>query len=219
MLETDVDFYVDQVTSQHFQHGEIGRKSLREGRVGGCGHLQGLHLRKQDDHGDAGCQEGIEGELEDLLRVVHKDGALDQTVGVHAFDLFTTHRSDEEERQEVEDQGQADHDRNVVVGKYAEGQADAVHQAFILVDQTFQSQNDDREQDQTVEPHDVPAVCCHVTGECVEGRKKRDTQMVGTGVLTQVPGKGETAERDLQNDHVTDELDNEFHRTQEEEPV
>ena len=79
-------------------------------------------------------------------------------------------------RDEIKHQKQAGHDGNIVVGQNGKPKGHAVEHSLLFPHKTLQSVNDQREEENAVQPHDIPAVRRHISGQRIKNPEKSDTQ-------------------------------------------
>ena len=194
---------VADVSGQHVKDGEIAGKGLRETEVSGGGRLQRVDLRDQDRSSETSRHQGTACKLHTGLK---------EALRCHL--PLKDHKAEE-----PDDQEHADHDRNVVIRRDAESQRDRVHDPPVFGDQFFRTVNDQRKQEDAVQPHHVPAVGAHIGGHRVKDPEKCRVEPILFRVFLQVPGHGEAAEAGLHDDHDRDELDHVFLRAEDDQPV
>ena len=77
---------------------------------------------------------------------------------------------------EIKHQKQAGHDGNIVVGQKWRPKGSRNEHSLLFPHKTLQSVNDQREEENAVQPHDIPAVRRHISGQRIENPEKSDTQ-------------------------------------------
>ena len=167
MIQPDFCLHIANMAGNHVKNRKILGKCLRKTHVARSGHLQGKNLRKQHYRRQTSGQQGIHRKLKPAS---HK------FLPVH---LLIQHQ----QGNEIQHHKYAGHDGDIIIGKNGQPQCQAVEHSFSISDQPLQAQNNERKQDDAVQPHDIPAVGRHISGQCVEDTEKGNTKIIGPTVL------------------------------------
>ena len=188
---------------QHIKNREIGAEGLGKIKISRRSGLQRVDFREQHHRRKSACSQGKRCEL---------GAGGEKTTG-----LFR--RIQDQKRDKIQYHENADHDGNIIIGKDRRPQGEAVQKRLFLAHQTLQPQHDQREQDNAVQPHDVPAVRRHISRQRVENPEKAHAEIIGPAMPAQIPGKAQTRQTDFEHNPVAHKFDNISLGTQHQQPV
>ena len=144
----------------HIEDREIGSPRLWEIKVAGCRTLERTDLRQQNSRRESAGKQGVDSKPRTALHVFS-----------YRSRFFQNKKCDE-----IKHQKQAGHDGNIVVGQNGKPKGHAVEHSLLFPHKTLQSVNDQREEENAVQPHDIPAVRRHISGQRIKNPEKSDTQ-------------------------------------------
>ena len=121
--------------------------------------------------------------------------------------------------QEIDHQEQAGHNGDIVVGQDAESQGPGIKSPPLLLHQKLQSPYDQGEQNDAVQPHEVPVIGCHIAGKGIEDAEEGGAEVPGPEPVPQVPGHGKARKAQLSHHHHRHELDDIGLGTEDHKPV
>ena len=185
------------LSGQHVHNGEILLHGVRKAGICRSGSLQRTELRNQQNCRETSRQEGAKTEAQ-----------------TGQSSRPPVHGLQHQLAEEPEHQEEADHDGNVVVGQDAEPQTEHVHHRALSPYEALQSQHHQREQEDAVQPHQVPGIGGHVAAHGIEHTEDGTADIQLTVMSSEIHGTGEAGETDLQNNHIGHELDDQCLRQQ-----
>ena len=168
MIQAYFRLNVADVTGDHIKNREILGKGLRKTHIARCRHLQGKNFRKQHHRCQASRQQRIHSKLK---------AAANEFLPVH---LLIQHQ----QGYEIQHHKNAGHDGDIIIRKNGHAERQAVKYSFSIFHQPLQPQNDQREQNNAVQPHNVPAICSHIARQGVKDTEKCHTKIVGPAMLS-----------------------------------
>ena len=160
VVQTDLRLHISDMAGDHIEDREIGSPRLWEIKVAGCRTLERTDLRQQNSHRESAGKQGVDSKPRTALHVFS-----------YRSRFFQNKKCDE-----IKHQKQAGHDGNIVVGQNGKPKGHAVEHSLLFPHKTLQSVNDQREEENAVQPHDIPAVRRHISGQRIKNPEKSDTQ-------------------------------------------
>ena len=169
------------MTGNHIEYGKIGTYGLWKVKVSGSRRLKGKNLRKQHCRCQTSCKQRINGKLPDCCK--------------QAFPSIPPFQNQKSPK--IDNHKNTDHNGNIVIGKDGHSQGNTVQKTFLLFYQALQPQHYDWEQHDAVQPHNVPAISGHITGQGIKNSKKGGSEIPGVAVSAQIPGHRKTCKSRL----------------------
>ena len=131
---------------QHIENREIHLKGLWKVEISRRGSLKRRDLRQQHRRGKRAGEQRIPRKLKRDHRII----------------LPSLPPLQKQKADKIQDHEHADHDGYIIIGQDRKPQHDTVKISFFLMNQPLQAQHDEREQENAVQPHDIPAIGRHV---------------------------------------------------------
>ena len=92
--------------------------------------------------------------------------------------------------------------KGIIIGKNGQPQCNAVQQTLFFFYQSLQPQHNQREKKNAVQPHNIPAVCRHVSGKGIKYAEKSNPEIFDPVVAAEIIGKACTGQTGFKHDHV-----------------
>ena len=194
--------HVHAVPCDHVEEGKIEGQGIRKIELAEVGQVQGRIFRNEEHGRHSPREQGKEGETKSC-----------------AHHLPQGQTGADEPEQEKQDQKNADHDGNIIIGQDAQSQTDAVKLIFPLFYQSLQPQSDQREEENAVQPHHVPVIGCKIAGKGIENREGHQKEALRAKMPGQIKTEGKAAQTDFQGDQPGHEFDQISVRDQNDQPV
>ena len=119
----------------------------------------------------------------------------------------------------IKNQKKADHNGYIVVREYTESETDDVLERTLAAHQLFRTEQNQREEDNAVKPHDIPGIGCHVGGEGIKYAENRRKESVSLTVPQQIVGHCDRRERRLYDNQKRHILNHKALRKEQDKPV
>ncbi len=199
IIQTDFHIHKGHMSGQHVDHGEIGGQ--RRGKFGagrGCG-FQGIGNRHQQYGSQSPGQKRIAGKTQTHPYIFFPTGA-------RGFALccltgrergMLNHQADE-----IQYQKQAQHNGNIVVGKNRKGQGNAIEKPLLFLHQIPETGENQRRQPDAIQPHNVPAVGCHVAGQGIGHGKEQGKETGMFKSAAQIDRHGKSRQTCLKDNEI-----------------
>ena len=187
----------------HVKYRKIGGQGSRKIKISGSGCLQGKDCGQKNCCRQAAGQHRVQGKAARCLQPPQR------SLG----------RCQDHPRNHINHHKKADHDGDIVIGQDREAKGNAVKLPLPLLHQALQAPQNQGEQHNTVQPHDIPAVGCHISAERIKDSEQAGSKVHSAAVPAQIPGKAHARQRCLKHDQNRHKLDNQSIRAEKQKPV
>ena len=137
----------------------------------------------------------------------------------HDFSVLLRIEVREQKDQAVEADQDADQDGQIKVDDHGEGEADIVENFPLPGKQPLKPQNNEGEEDDRIQPHDIPVKAGHIGRKTVQKSEEQDARIVLSEMLLKIIRERGGAETDLDHDEDGDRLRQSFCREPEVEQI
>ena len=124
----------------------------------------------------------------------------------HDFSVLLRIKVREQKDQTVEADQDADQDGQIKVDDHGEGEADIVEHFPLPGKQPLKPQNNEGEEDDRIQPHDIPVKAGHIGRKTVQKSEEQYTRIVLSEMLLKIIRERGGAETDLDHDEDGDRL-------------
>ena len=191
-----------QLPRHHVENRKIALKGLREVHLSGSRKSQRKDFRHENHSRESRRNQRSQGKTSRSLK-----------------DILPTQFRRDCLKNCIKNQEEADHNGYIVVREYTEAETDNILQRTLAAHQFFRTEQNQREEDDAVKPHDIPGIGCHVGGEGIEYAEYRRKEPVSLAVPQQVVGHRDRGECRLYDDQQCHILDHEALREEQDKPV